>query len=361
MDHVSNVLSHATSSSIAFLADAGVVILLFRVGLECNLPAMIRRLDNALVVWFFNFFISAALGFAVVMTVTDFGLIPALFAGAALSATSVGVSSVIWRDMNALDSDAGGLLVDVAEMDDISAVIFISVLFAVAPVLRESSLDAFGGTVFSIVGILIAKLIGLLALIVLFSNYIEQHLTRWITRVEPNSGPVLLATGVAFVIAAFADFMGFSLAIGALLAGLAFSRDPVEAKIDRSFTHLDSFFTPFFFITIGLSVDLFALGTAAVLGSLLLIAAIVGKVFGAGIPAIFFTDRPTGLLIGVSMVPRAEIALIVMNHGLALGAWAVPDKLYYAIVLVSLFTCLLAPIAVQNLLRAHPLNREQTT
>lgn len=88
-------------------------------------------------------------------------------------------------------------------------------------------------------------------------------------------------------------------------------------------------------------------------------AAVLGKLVGAGAPARIYLPVHESLLIGVSMVPRAEIALLVMGYGLSLGAWAVPPELYNAVVLTSLATCLLGPIAIRWLLQASPQSERE--
>ena len=160
----------------------------------------------------------------------------------------------------------------------------------------------------------------------------------------------MFATGIALLVAALADLLGFSLAIGALFAGLAFSRDPAEREIDRAFSELFVLFSPFFFVAIGLAIDVTLLPDALNLGLVLLVAAILGKLFGAALPAVLVTSPRDSLLIGISMIPRAEIFLIIMLHGVMLGDWAVPEPLYIAAVFVSVATCILAPILLRRLL-----------
>lgn len=155
------------------------------------------------------------------------------------------------------------------------------------------------------------------------------------------------------MIAALAEALGFSLAVGALFAGLAFSRDPRRLRLDRAFETLFRFFVPFFFVGIGLAVPVGGMGAALGIGGLLLGVAVIGKVAGTALPLVAVTGGSGALLIGVSMVPRAEIALIVMERGRALGDWAVPPELYGAMVLVSLGACLLAPPVVRYLLGAR--------
>ena len=98
-------------------------------------------------------------------------------------------------------------------------------------------------------------------------------------------------------------------------------------------------------------IDPAALGAASQIGAVLLIVAIVGKVVGAGVPALLSTGLAGAAAIGVSMVPRAEIALVVMQEGAKMGTEAMPDTVFAAIVLVSAVTCIVAPFVTAKLLK----------
>jgi len=155
---------------------------------------------------------------------------------------------------------------------------------------------------------------------------------------------------------AAAGLLGFSLAIGALFAGLVFSRDPVAAHVDGSFGSLYELLVPFFFVAIVLSIDPRALSAGLALGGPFLLAAILGKPIGTGLPAIATSGVSGAALIGVSMVPRTEIALIILQNGKNLGHWAMPPDVFAGMVIVTLITCLSAAIAPRFM-----LGRQQQT
>ncbi|EDX75866.1 ATP synthase ab C terminal domain protein [Coleofasciculus chthonoplastes PCC 7420] len=113
-------------------------------------------------------------------------------------------------------------------------------------------------------------------------------------------------------------------------------------------------FTPFFFIGIGLKINPSALTAALGMGGILLVAAVLGKLIGAGGPTLLTTGWTGAALIGVSMVPRAEITMIVMGKGLSLGEWAVSNQVFAAMVVVSAVTSILAPIILRSLLNKLP-------
>jgi Kef-type K+ transport system membrane component KefB len=350
-------LSEPVHHAFNFLADLGVIALLFRIGLDSHPGALAAKLPEASAVWAGNVAGAALLGFATAWYWLHLALIPALIVTAALTATSVGVAVSAWQEAGALKSGNGRLLVDVAELDDLSAVALMALLFALIPVLEQDR-----GALWSAIGVagggFLLKLALFIAGCYLFSRYLEQRLTRFAARLEPAPECMLTVVGVGLVIAALAAALGFSFAIGALFAGLVFSRDPEAVKTEKSFQDIYAFVTPFFFINIGLQVNPEHLSSGAALGLVLLLGAVAGKFMGAAAPALFTTTAAGATLIGISMIPRAEIAMIVMHQGRQLGDWAVPDEVYAGMVFVTMASCIAAPLVLQRLLRRWPQREE---
>lgn len=353
----------AAEHVLEFLAGIGVVALLFRIGLESNLTEMRRQFRNAVWVWFGNVALSGVLGYLAARYLLGLDLLPSLFAATALTATSLGVSLVPWRDAGALDTPAGGLLVDVAELDDLSAIILMIVAVAIAPVLLAGNGDILGAAT-KAGALVLLKAVLFIAVCVLVVRAVEQplpHRLARLTGLKPAPDPLLIVLGTTLVIAAVAGWLGFSLAVGAAFAGMMFSRHPEAVHVDASFSSLYDFFTPFFFIHVGLGLDLAVLGDGLWIGAVLLAAGVIGKVAGTAIPARLEMGRDpdtgggwaTPLLLGVSMVPRAEIAMVVMAQGALLGPGVVPPALLSGMVLVVLATALVAPLVTARMLAAR--------
>lgn len=346
------LLTQSTHDAIDLLAQIGIVALLFRVGLESDPGRLAGQLGRAAAIWLPNMVLPGLAAFALILFWPGLGAVPALLVGIAASATSIGVSVAPWEEADALDSDNGALLLDVAELDDLSAVILLGIVFAVAPMLNDGGGAKVWGEVAQTGGVQLFKIVAVSAACFAFSRLLEARISGLFAALDSRLGPFVFAAGTVFVIAALADSLGFSMAIGALFAGLAFSRDPEERHIDDAFAYILALFGPFFFLSIGLSITLDGLGAALPLAAALFIVLVVGKVIGAGLPAWMIAGRRTGGLIGASMIPRAEIYLIVMLHGLTLGAWAVPQTLYSAAVLAAVATCVAGPPTVAWLLAA---------
>jgi Kef-type K+ transport system membrane component KefB len=337
-----------------FLGKLGVIALLFRIGLESDLEGLLRQLRSASFIWAGNVVLSGVFGYVAGRYLLDLELFPSIAVAVAMVATSVGIPARTWRNANALDTPVGERFLDVAEMDDISGVVLMALLFALAPVLlsgrSEGSQVAWPAVLVWTTGRFALKL-GLFGLACwLFSRYLEERYTNFFRRLEPKPDPMLVVVGTGIFVAAVAAWLGFSVAIGAFLAGLVFSRDPKRVQVDASFQSLYELFSPFFFVSVGLMIAPDSLWIGAGLGGVLVVAAVLGKLIGAGLPALGCSGRYEALVIGVSMVPRAEIAMIVMQKSRSLEN-GISDAIYSAMVLVCAATSVAAPIVLGVMLQ----------
>jgi Kef-type K+ transport system membrane component KefB len=350
------IISSKGLEILRFLGELGVITLLFRVGLESDLYGLLRQLRRASLVWVGDFAVSGLIGFCTAKFILGLPLATSLILASAFTATSVGISVSVWQEAKALKSPNGQLLVDVAEADDISAVVVMALLFAILPAMQS------GQDIWAPIGkttvVFLIKLGVFGAFCFLFSRYIERPLTEFIRRLESPPNPMIMVAGLGMIIAALAGMLGFSLAIGAFFGGLIFSRDPDSVKMEASFLPIYELLSPFFFVGIGLDVNPSVIVPAVGLGLVLVVAASIGKILGAGGPVFFMTGFTGFVLIGASMIPRAEIAMVIMQRGLRLGSWAVPDKVYGAMVMVSAVTCLFSPLIVRPLLKKWPQKKD---
>lgn len=350
-----------------FLGKIGVILLLFKIGLESDLKGLRSQLRRASMVWCCDVLVTGLLGFAAAFWLLNLALIPSLVVATAMTATSVGISIAVWERAGAVQSENGEFLIDVAELDDISAVVLMALLFALLPQFQQAGMDsgALNGELLAsagkTAGLFFLKITAFGALCYLFSRYVERHVTEWVQSVTTRPTLMILVVGVGLMFAAVAGLLKFSLAIGAFFAGLVFSRDPRCVKEEAAILPLYEMFTPFFFIGIGLELELAALDDALWLGGVLTLAAVAAKLLADGIPVYFLRGFQGATLIGISMVPRAEITMIILQKGASLGDWAVPPSVFAAMILVSAVTCMAAPVAVQSLLRRWPQGENPAT
>ncbi len=342
----------------SFLAELGIISLLFRVGLESNLEGLLRQLPRASLILVSNLLVSGGLGFAASYYWLQVELIPSLLISIALTATSVGISVSVWQEAHALQSPNGELLLDIAEMDDIAAIAFMALLFAMIPIINGDAEGSFLSVLAQTIGPFSLKVILFSTACIVFSRYFERPLTRFFEGIEPSPDPMLMVASTGFIIAALAGLLGFSVAVGAFFAGLVFSRDPDAVRFDASFSTLADFFIPFFFINIGLHLDPRAMSTAFELGGVLIAIAFIGKIMGTVGPAVLMVGWSSATLLGLSMVPRAEIAMVILQRGRHLGEWAMPQSIFAAMILVSAVTSTVTPLMLRPLLQQWPQVQE---
>ena len=332
-----------------FLADLGVIVLLFRVGLESDLARLLTQLPKALWVSAGDVLASGSLAFVTMYGLLGWALVPSLFVGAAFSATSVGVTVAVWEEADRLDTREGSILVDVAEIDDLTGILFMALLFSVVPILQGGD-----GTVLSVLGTTLVWTLAKFAVFgvvcLLFALYLERPMTSLFDRLHAGEGTMLVMLGVGIIVAAAAGMSGLSTAVGAFFAGLIFHRDPHTTQYMDAFRPLHDLLAPFFFVGIGLHLAPETLGAVGGSVVVLLLGAVLGKVLGASLPAMAVVGPSSAVVLGLSLVPRAEIALVIMQRGLELGDWAVPPTLFAQVVIVSAVTVMGVPVVLRPLL-----------
>jgi len=350
LDNQWSFISTASDNTFYVLAQLSVVALLFRVGLKSHTQALLKKLPDASPIWLGDVTINLALGFVAAYYALSLPLETSLIIATALSATSVAVSVTVWDKTHKLNTQKGQLLVDVAELDDLSGVLLLAILLAIIPVLQGG-----GGEILTLIGITTSIALLKLTLFIsgcyIFAHYLEADFTRFSRDIEESTTAMTITIlGTGLVIAAVAGYLGFSLAIGALFAGLAFSRDPETVRTKAKFTTFYELFTPFFFIYIGMQMDPTGMSGAFGISVLLLIVAVAGKVIGVAVPALNSLTKTDALLLGISMIPRAEITLIIMHQCTQFGENFIPDNIFTAMVLVSIATSIIAPLMLRPLM-----------
>ncbi len=322
------------------LGELGVILLLLQVGLEMDLKdlAAVGRASMAV----------AVIGVAVPMgtgllvgEVFAYDFNTSLFLGAALAATSVGITARVFSDLRALASVEARTVLGAAVADDVLGLVILTV---VVRIVTEGTVSLM--TVLSIVGVAVLFLV----VTALAGVRFAPPLFRAVQRYSRSAG-TLVALALAFTLAfaELADAAKLAPIVGAFVAGLALSRSDQRERIERELTPVGHLFIPVFFLTIGISIDIGSFAQAQVLevAGALFVVAVIGKMVAA-----FGTFGSPGdkLLIGIGMIPRGEVGLIFATIGLREGVLG--DDLYASLLLVVLATTLVTPpLLRQRLLR----------
>jgi Na+:H+ antiporter len=335
------------------LAQVGVVVLLFEIGLETDLKAMLRDGPAAGAVALVGVAIPFVLGFAYWRSTASDPLATAVFVGAALTATSVGISARVLKDLRVLESLEARLILGAAVIDDVLGLVILGVVSALAT-----------GAAFTLPGVL--RVLGVAVVFLFLALWIGLRLApRLFGLVERmRVRGVLLVSAFAFLLllCVLAERVGTALIIGAFAAGLILSETKQVRVIEERIRPVADVFTPIFFLSIGAAVDLRVWNpfvaenheTLAIAGVLLAIA-VIGKVAsGWAVPWRRFNRRA----VGIGMAPRGEVGLIFAQIGL--GAGILSNRLFSAILFVVVATTLVTPPLLKLALkRGVTLDREE--
>lgn len=323
------------NETLHLLAELGVVILLFEIGLETDLRKLVQVGGTSATVAVVGVMLPFALGY-VVCWMLGLGNLVGIVAGATLTATSVGITARVLSDLNRLQEPEGQIILGAAIIDDVIGLVILAVVTGLTQGQKITALGVARTTVIAI---------GFLAGTLLLGRLIVPPAVRWVSRVDLPGTPTMLAIMLAFGLAWLASVAGSAMIIGAFAAGLLLRGTPHAHEIEKGVAHLGHFFVPLFFVAVGAAVDVKVLNPldpanrqTLIVGGLLIVAAVVGKLL-AGYAPVWF--RGNKKVIGVGMIPRGEVGLIFAQMGLATGVF--DPGLYSAATLMVMVTTFIAP------------------
>jgi len=326
---------------VSSLGHLGAAILLFTIGLEFKIKDLLKV--RYAVIGLFGVLVPWVSGFGLAL-LFDFEPGRASLIGVALSATSIAITADTLREMGKLDSVAAKAIIGAAVIDDVLALLALSISLQVDG--GESSLTD--------IGFMVVKAVAFLAVGIVLS---QRYIRHWIYKLDTTAFAqrytevvFVMAMMLAFAYAIAAELMGLSAIIGAFVAGV--SLEGVHLKNSRNFhegsDYLRIVFGAIFFVSLGVLVDLSAFTTDMMLFLLALTTvAIASKLLGCSVPAkLMGMTNKDSIAIGVGMVPRGEIAMVVAL--LALNSGAIGQAAYIAMVLMSLLTAVFTPLVLRN-------------
>lgn len=339
------------NDTIKLLAEIGIILLLFDVGLETDLKRLKESGLSAVLVALGGFILPLFLGTFVSYFLFELSLITSLFIGGTITATSIGITIRVLKDLKKNRSSEGEIVLGAAVLDDIFGVILLAILYDFSQSGEVNLLDTgrvfLFITVFFVIAPLAAKIMALL-----IDKYDSQT-------TYPGLIPVSIISLVLFF-AWLAHQMGAPEIIGGFAAGLALSRrfflpfgvaigenQDFAEKIEKQMRPIVLLFTPIFFVTVGLSINMQEVNWTEshvwFFGGAILLVSVIGKmVLPFFLKSLSVSKR---VIIGLSMVPRGEVGLIFAEIGRASGIFE--NEVYTALIMVIILTTMLPPLLIK--------------
>ena len=340
-----------TSETLQMMASIGVILLLFEVGLESDLKELMQVGASSLLVAVVGVIAPFFLGW-----VTSYWLMPDksvfvhAFVGATLCATSVGITARVLKDLHKMHLQESKIILGAAVVDDVLGLIILAV---VSGIISSSNLSGGEGTIdFASVGWISFKAIGFLLGALVIGLRLAPYLFRFGAKLKQEGMLLTLSLCLCFLLSYLADMVGLAPIVGAFAAGLIIDGTGFEKffdiephPLDDSLLPVSRFFSPLFFVSMGMKVDLMTFINVEALGlaAALIIAAILGKqVCSVGA----LEKGLNRMSIGLGMIPRGEVGLIFAAIGSSLmvgGVKIVDETLFSAIVIMVMVTTMITP------------------
>ena len=332
-----NGVFEAQSEVISVLAEIGVIILLFEIGLESDLKELLKVGSQAAIVACVGVAVPFALGTAGLMTIFHVPVIPAVFAGAALTATSIGITARVLSEIQRLTSREGQIIIGAAVLDDVLGII---VLAVVASLAKTGEVQV-SNVIYLIISAAVF-LIGGLWLGRLLSPYFVSLVNELKTR-----GQLLIAALIlAFILSDIAVVIQLEAILGAFVAGLILAETEKREELTKQIVPIADILVPVFFVVVGARTDVSVLNPfdpanreGLIMSVFLILVAIIGKVVTGFV--VFGQPGINRLAIGVGMIPRGEVGLVFASFGATTGVLS--DALQAAIIVMVILTTFLAP------------------
>lgn len=316
---------------ITGFAEIGVIFLMFIAGLETDVDELRASSKSSSMIAIGGVVVPMLfVGLASYAIHPDVGV--AIFMGIVSTATSVSISVQTLREIGQLRTKQGITILGAAIIDDIVGIILLTLLIGV---LKPST-----DTHFLLV---VGKIVLFFAMTFVIGYVIKKFLDHYCEKIDLNDHIVTYAAVLCLLLAFVSEELGVAAITGAYFSGVVFSMTTVRHKVSHEINQIAStFFTPVFFVSIGMSVDLVSAMQALLIGLILIIPGSIGKVIGSGYGAkLTGFNTHQALQIGIGMVPRAEVAIIIANLGVRMQI--ITEKELAGVILMVVVTTLLTP------------------
>ncbi|MDY6965884.1 MAG: cation:proton antiporter [Halobacteriota archaeon] len=319
---------------ITTLAELGIILFLFHIGLDSNINELLRMGRTSLLVACIGVGMPFVLGYVVALQLFQDPMI-ALFIGATLTATSIAIPAVVLSNMGKIRSDESRVIIGAAVIDDILGLLILTIT---VPLLNAESLSFLP----------ITRTI-LIAVLFLAGSYIigaklAPYTIRFLGGMKASGITVVSTFAFSLSLAYLANFFGLATVVGGFFAGLILAQAKNRDEIYEQTAPLTEVFTPIFFVMMGMSISVETLNLNAFQIALIIAAvAIIGKML-AGMGAL--RTKLNKFVIGSGMVARGEVALIFISFGLSKGV--ITSTIYSSLVLMVIITAIAAPLLLRR-------------
>jgi len=321
-----------TNEPLEVLAEIGVVLLLFSVGLETRLDDLKKVGRSALLVGVLGVAVPFALGSAWAHA-AGFDWSKSLFIAAAFVATSAGITARVLQELGALARVESRVILGAAVIDDILAMLLLGVVVA---------LQAGGEILVGQLAVVLLEAVGFLAVIGWVGTRVMRRKSHWLEKPASPLAPLTIVLALCLGLAFLSTRFGLAAIIGAFLAGMIAAETTQRETLEHQTQPLLALLTPFFFVLTGSKIDLAELASAEALATLAVVTliAIVSK-FAGGFLGALSLGRRGAAIVGVGMVPRGEVGVVIASLGLSAGVFS--PRTYAVIVAMSLLTAMITP------------------
>ena len=329
-------LAIPVSNELWAIAQIGSIILLFMAGLETDLRQFIKYAKQASLVasggvilpFVMGVFLTMQFGFSETITDTR-----ALFVGAVMTATSIGITVRVLTDLSSLNTPEGVTILGAAVLDDVLGILAITIVVGL-----ERSSEFSATTIIPMA----LKAIGFWLALTIIGILLSKHISNLFAKFKVNGANLALSLSLAFLAAGLAESFGLAMIIGAFSIGLALSGTQLAHNLHIPLKTISSFIVPIFFVVMGMLVDITSLQNMWIFGLIITIFAIIGKIVGSGVPALLTGFNFRGAWrIGIGMTPRGEVALIMASIGIAHNI--IDTDFYGVIILMAILTTVIVP------------------
>lgn len=344
------------SEVLSILAELGVIILLFEIGLESNIRQLLEVGIQSLLVAVVGVTVPFVGGTAGLILIFHTPTVAAVFAGAALTATSIGITSRVLTEIGQLSSTEGQIILGAAVMDDILGII---VLAVVASLAKTGEVD-----VLNAVYLIISASVFLVGAILL-GRFLNSSFVALAKQFKTRGRVVIPALSLALILAYIAAAINLEAILGAFAAGLVLDETEIDGQdLEELIIPIADVIVPVFFVTVGTKTDLSVLNPAIpenreglVIASFLIVVAIIGKVVSGW--SVFGIPQVNRLAIGIGMIPRGEVGLVFAAVGSDSGALS--PALDVAIILMVILTTFVAPPLLRVVMKTEEVAEPETS